>query len=130
MSTNYADTIDKAYQMFEYGEDIGYIYADFTCPTELIGNAGDNVCTILDKIKNMLGNYEYFYDTEGNFHWQEIKNYLNTTKATVDLETMDKNDYLIDASKGKVAYEFNNSNLITSFSNSPQFNKIKNDFVI
>ena len=107
MSTNYADTIDKAYQMFEYGEDIGYIYADFTCPTELIGNAGDNVCTILDKIKNMLGNYEYFYDTEGNFHWQEIKNYLNTTKATVDLETMDKNDYLIDASKGKIAYEFN-----------------------
>ena len=130
MSTNYADTIDKAYQMFEYGEDIGYVYADFTCPTELIGNAGDNVCTILDKIKNMLGNYEYFYDTEGNFHWQEIKNYLNTTKATVDLETMDKNDYLIDASKGKIAYEFNNSNLITSFSNSPQFNKIKNDFVI
>lgn len=130
MSTNYADTIDKTYQMFEYGEDIGYIYADFTCPTELIGNAGDNVCTILDKIKNMLGNYEYFYDTEGNFHWQEIKNYLNTTKATVDLETMDKNDYLIDASKGKIAYEFNNSNLITSFSNSPQFNKIKNDFVI
>ena len=130
MSTNYADTAGHTYQTFEYGEDIGYVFADFTCPTELIGNAGDNVCTILDKIKNMLGNYEYFYDTEGNFHWQEIKNYLNTTKATVDLETMDKNDYLIDASKGKIAYEFNNSNLITSFSNSPQFNKIKNDFVI
>lgn len=130
MSTNYADTIDKTYQMFEYGEDIGYVYADFTCPSELIGNAGDSVCTILDKIKNMLGNYEYFYDTEGNFHWQEIKNYLNTTKATVDLETMDKNDYLIDASKGKTVYEFNNSNLVTSFSNSPQFNKIKNDFVV
>lgn len=130
MSTNYADTVGYTYQMFEYGEDIGYVFADFTCPSELIGNAGDSVCTILDKIKNMLGNYEYFYDTEGNFHWQEIKNYLNTTKATVDLETMDKNDYLIDASKGKIAYEFNNSNLITSFSNSPQFNKIKNDFVV
>ena len=130
MSTNYADTVGHTYQTFEYGEDIGYVFADFICPSELIGNAGENVCTILDKIKNMLGNYEYFYDTEGNFHWQEIKNYLNTTKATVDLETMDKNDYLIDASKGKIAYEFNNSNLITSFSNSPQFNKIKNDFVI
>jgi hypothetical protein len=43
---------------------------------------------------------------------------------------MNKNDYLIDASKGKTVYEFNNSNLITSFSNSPQFNKIKNDFVV
>lgn len=130
MSTNYADAAGHTYQMFEYGEDVGYIFTDFTCPSELIGNAGDNVCVILDKIKNMLGNYEYFYDTEGNFHWQEIKNYLNTTKATLDLETMNKNDYLIDASKGKTVYEFNNSNLVTSFSNSPQFNKIKNDFVV
>ena len=130
MTTNYAETVGHIYQMFEYGEDIGYEYTDFTCPSELIGNAGDNVCIILDKIKNMLGNYEYFYDIEGNFHWQEIKNYLNTTKATVDLETMNKNDYLIDATKGKTLYEFNNSNLITSFSNSPQFNKIKNDFVV
>ena len=130
MSTNYADAAGHTYQMFEYGEDIGYMFTDFTCPSELIGNAGDNVCVILDKIKNMLGNYEYFYDTEGNFHWQEIKNYLNTTKATLDLEAMNKNDYLIDASKGKTVYEFNNSNLVTSFSNSPQFNKIKNDFVV
>lgn len=130
MSTNYADAAGHTYQMFEYGEDVGYMFTDFTCPSELIGNAGDNVCVILDKIKNMLGNYEYFYDTEGNFHWQEIKNYLNTTKATLDLETMSKNDYLIDASKGKTVYEFNNSNLVTSFSNSPQFNKIKNDFIV
>lgn len=130
MSTNYADVVGHTYQMFEYGEDVGYMFTDFTCPSELIGNAGDNVCVILDKIKNMLGNYEYFYDTEGNFHWQEIKNYLNTTKTTLDLETMNKNDYLIDASKGKTVYEFNNSNLVTSFSNSPQFNKIKNDFVV
>jgi len=130
MSTNYADTIGHVYQTFEYGEDIGYVFTDFTCPSELIGNAGDSVCVILDKIKSMLGNYEYFYDTEGIFHWQEIKNYLNTTKATLDLETMNKNNYLIDASKGKTVYEFNNSNLVTSFSNTPQFNKIKNDFVV
>lgn len=130
MSTNYNDTIGYTYKMFEYGEDIGYIFTDFTCPTELIGNTGDSVCTILDKIKNMLGNYEYFYDIEGNFHWQEIKNYLTTTKATLDLETMNKNDYLIDISNGKSVYNFNNSNLTMSFSNNPQFNKIKNDFVV
>ena len=130
MSTNYEDTVGYSYQMFEYGEDIGYVYSDFTCPSELIANAGDTVCTILDKIKDMLGNYEYFYDTDGNFHWQEIKNYLNTTKATIDLETMTKEKYLIDASNGKTVYNFNNSNLITSFSNNPQYNKIKNDFVV
>ena len=130
MSTNYADTVGYTYQMFEYGEDVGYMYTDFTCPTELIANPGENVCVVLDKIKNMLGNYEYFYDTQGNFHFEEIKNYLNTTQATIDLETMNKNDYLISTSKGKTVYEFNNSNLVTSFSNSPQFNKIKNDFVV
>lgn len=130
MTTNYDEAREKAYQVFEYGEDIGYIYSDFYCPSELIANAGDSVCTILDKIKNMLGNYEYFYDIDGNFIWQEIKNYLNTTKATIDLEAMNKNDYLIDASKGKIVYNFDNSNIITSFSNTPQFSKIKNDFVV
>jgi hypothetical protein len=32
--------------------------------------------------------------------------------------------------KGKTVYSFDNSNLITSYSNSPQFNMIKNDFVV
>ena len=130
MTTNYADTIGKDYRTFDYGEDIGYIYTDFICPSELIANPGETVDSILNKIKNMLGNYEYFYDVDGNFHWQEIKNYLNTTQATIDLENMSNNNYLIDASRGKTVYDFNNSNLVTSFSNSPQFNKIKNDFVI
>ena len=132
MTTDYESARQEGFieKTFAYGEDVGYIYSDFYCPSDLIANAGDNVCTILDKIKNMLGNYEYFYDVDGNFHWQEIKNYLNTTKATVDLENMNKDDYLIDASNGKTAYEFNNSNIITSFSNTPQFSKIKNDFVV
>jgi hypothetical protein len=33
-------------------------------------------------------------------------------------------------SKGKKAFDFKDSRLITSYSNSPQFNKIKNDFVV
>lgn len=132
MTTNYEQGQQEGFidATYTYGDDVGYIYSDFYCPSDLIANAGESVCTVLDKIKNMLGNYEYFYDVDGNFHWQEIKNYLNTTKATVDLETMNKDDYLIDASNGKTAYEFNNSNIITSFSNTPQFSKIKNDFVV
>jgi hypothetical protein len=30
---------------------------DFVYPEELVGNAGETVVTILDKIKNLLGNY-------------------------------------------------------------------------
>lgn len=128
--TNYDDAKGKDPQTYEYGRDIGYIYTDFYYPGELIGNAGDNVCTILDKIKSLLGNYEYFYDLDGNFIFQEIKNYLNVSKTTVDLNTLNNTDYLIDTSKGKTVYQFDNSNLIVSYSNNPQYNKIKNDFVV
>ena len=130
MTTNYAETIGHTYQTFEYGMDIGYIYSDFVCPSELIGNAGDTVCSILDKIKSMLGNYEYFYDVNGIFHWQEIKNYLNTTQATIDLRNMNKDNYLINLYDGKSVYNFNESDLVISYSNSPQYNKIKNDFIV
>ena len=63
-------------QTYGYGDDVGFIYVDFTYPGELVAKPGDNVVGILDKIKNTLGNYEYFYDIEGNFHFREIKNYL------------------------------------------------------
>lgn len=130
MTTNYSEASGLAYQMYSYGEDIGYIYSDFYYPSELIANAGDNVCTILDKIKSTLGNFEYFYDIDGNFRFQEKKNFLNTTQATVELENLTKDDYILDMSKGKSLYKFDNSNLIISFSNTPQFNMIKNDFVV
>ena len=130
MTTNYSEAYGNAYQSFEYGEDIGFIYTDFIYPNELIGDAGSTVCTILDKIKSLLGNYEYFYDIDGNFHFQEIKNYLNTSHATVELEKLTKDDYIVDMSKGKTVYTFDNSNLITSYSNNPQYNMIKNDFVV
>ena len=83
-TTNYEEA-GKAYKMYEYGDDVGFIFTDFTYPNELIENAGSSVVTV-DKIKGVLPNYEYFYDIYGNFIWQEIKNYLNTTQATVDLE--------------------------------------------
>lgn len=127
-TTRPADNVYK--KMFSYGDDVGFIYTDFIYPQELIGDAGSTVVTILDKIKNFLGNYEYFYDIDGNFVWQEIKNYLNTSKATVDLNKLNKDDYLIDMAKGKAEYIFDDSNLITSYSNNPQFQMIKNDFVV
>lgn len=130
LTTNYAETQGKAYQMYEYGDDVGFIFTDFTYPNELVENAGSSVVTLLDKIKGTLGNYEYFYDVHGNFIWQEVKNYLNTTQATVDLEALDNNDYIVDQSKGKMAYDFTNSKLVNSYSNTPQFSKIKNDFVV
>lgn len=115
---------------YEHGEDVGYIYTDFYYPSDLIANAGDTVVTILDKIKNVLGNFEYFYDVDGNFIFREKKNYLNTTQATTDLAKIQKEAYLVDMTKGKSVYSFDNSNLVTSYSNSPQYSMIKNDYVV
>jgi hypothetical protein len=42
---------------YAYGEDVGYIFTDFIFPGELIGNAGETVTGVLDRIKNVLGNY-------------------------------------------------------------------------
>lgn len=130
LTTNYGETSGKTYTMYSYGEDIGYVYTDFYYPSELIGNPGDNVCTILDKIKNTLGNFEYFYDIDGNFRFQEKKNFLNTTQATIELDNLTKDDYILDMGKGKTVYNFTDSSIFTSFSNSPQFNMIKNDFIV
>lgn len=131
MTTDYNAAVEHDnYRMFSYGEDVGFIYSDFTYPTELIGNAGDSVDTILSKIKNTLGNYEYFYDVDGNFRFQEIKNYLNTTQAKSAIDQINKDDYIIDISQGKAAYNFEGSDLLSNFSNSPQYLKVKNDFIV
>lgn len=124
-----AGMIDS-YTEYKSGQDVGYVYTDFIYPGELIGDAGNSVCDILDKIKSALGNYEYFYDLDGNFIFQEIKNYLNTSKSTTDLNDMEQNDYLIDITKGKSVYTFDDSFLISSYSNAPQYSMIKNDYIV
>lgn len=112
------------------GTDAGYIYDDFYYTSELIASPGENVCTVLDKIKEYLGNYEYFYDEFGVFHFREIKNYLNTTQTTILLDDMDKNDYLVDITTGKSVYTFSDDQNLISINVTPQYENIKNDYVI
>ena len=131
-STNYSEAQKGSgtIQEFEYGQDVGYILTDFVYPGELVSNAGDTIVTILDKIKNMLGNYEYFYDVDGNFRFQQIKNYLNTSYSTFKINEIQASNYLVDYSGGKSVYTFTDADVITAFSNSPQYQQIKNDFII
>ena len=134
---------DFAGSPYEYGDDVGYIYTDFSYPGDLIADAGNSVVDILQKIKEILGNYEYFYDINGNFIFQQIKNYLNNSQSKYILESLKNpnfdffkdffinNDaYVIDLSNGKSIFQFNDGNLITSYSNNPLYSMIKNDFII
>jgi hypothetical protein len=50
-----------------YGQTAGYRKTDLTYPGDLIGNVGESVVSVLDKIKNMLVEFEYFYDIDGRF---------------------------------------------------------------
>jgi len=54
------------------GENIGYLETDLTYPGELIMNAGSTVTQVLDEIAKTLGNFEYFYDVDGIFHFRKI----------------------------------------------------------
>ena len=149
---------DNQQKEFNYNEDVGYVYTPFTYADlgggngQLISNIGDNVCTILDKIKNNLGNFEYFYDVNGNFVFQEIKNYLNNSydpkedaaqrldnndRSVIDVTgqglcILDEVNYPVDFYHNtKSIYTFEEgSGLITSYSNSPNYNNLKNDFHI
>lgn len=113
-------------QGYNYGENVGYQLVDFVYPQELIMNPGDTVTAALDKIKELLGNYEYYFDLNGNFVFQQIRNYLNTTQTSLLLNelTIDSNYY-----KSKSVYTFTDD-IITNISHTPNLQDIKNDFVI
>lgn len=133
--TWYEGLLDKPSDMtgvkqYNTNEDVGYTYADFVYDTELTANLGESVVTVLDKIKQYLGNYEYFYDEFGVFHFREIKNYLNTTQAKILLDDMDAKDYLAETTTGKTVYSFSDKTNIISITQNPQYANIKNDYVV
>lgn len=121
---------DGAYLQIDNGDDAGYVYDDFVYDTELTMSAGDTVVSALDKIKSYLGNYEYYYDVFGLFHFREIKNYLNTTQGKVLVEDMTANDYMVETAIPKEVYTFSDSSNILSINVNPQYENIKNDYIV
>ena len=134
---------DGTWIAYGFNEDCGYIYTDFTYPGKLVSSIGDNICSVLDKIKQTLGNFEYYYDIDGKFIFREVKNYLNTQYSpvqTLDREyTLTKNGYILNeenyfvdfSNKSQSIYTFDEgSALISAYSNAPKYSNIKNDFHI
>ena len=122
--------IKKPIAEFTKGDDIGYIMDDFVVSNELTAAPGESVTSILDKIKNILGNYEYFYDIFGTFHFREIKNYYVTTQARTLLDEMAENDYLVEVNNERSIFTFDDINLLTSINVTPQYENIKNDYIV
>ena len=113
--------------MFSYGQDAGYKYTNFTYPGELVLNAGDTVVTLLDKIVSTLGNYEYFYNIDGKFVFQEIKNYLNTGSPLLELSP---EDYVRSYNNAKFLYSLTDLDTTTAITRNPKYDNVKNDFYV
>ena len=123
-----ADT-NHIYDLKITNDLIGYKKVDLIYPGELISNVGETVTSILDKICNIFGNYEYFYDVNGRFIFQEKQNYLNTS-YTPYISDLSEINYKTNNGTGYIAYSFKSNQIISSFTNSPKWENIKNDFVV
>jgi hypothetical protein len=125
-SVNFVASSDFPYS-YSYGEDVGYEETEFTYPGDLILDAGDTVTDLLDKIVETLGNYEYFYNLEGKFVFQEIKNYLNSGSP---LDELVEEDYVKSYNNAKFLYSLTDLDTTTAITRSPNYSEIKNDFYV
>lgn len=113
--------------MVTYNQDAGYKETDFTYPGELVLNAGETVVALLDKIKNVLGNFEYFYDVSGHFIFQQVKNYLNTATPLLELS---EEDYTKSYNNAKFLYSLTDLDTTTAITRNPKYDNVKNDFYV
>lgn len=116
------------YYVYSYGQDIGYQDTDFSFPGKLEFSAGSTVTQVLDKIIQILGNYEYFYDVDGRFIFQEKKNYLNNSYTPI--MGLGAQQYVKQFSNSKFMYAFDNMSQVISINNNPNYENIKNDFIV
>lgn len=123
-------------EVYYQGDPIGYIETDLTFPGELIVNAGTPITGVLDTIQKTLGNFEYFYDVDGNFHFQRIKDFQATGDVPLNWQISDADDkalwqsYLPRYNNTTRIDEFIDTSLVTQISYSPKYDNIKNDFVV
>lgn len=127
----YQDGEDYYIAKIEYGHSAGYRFTDLTYAGELIGGVGDSITDILDKIRDMLVEYEYFYNLEGQFVFQKKQSYISTPWTPIQND-INGNPAVIESysTSPDSIYTFSGGELITSFNNSPDLGNVKNDFSI
>ena len=89
---------------------------------ELMMNPGDAITTALDAIIRVLGNFEYFYDTEGHFVFQQKKIGFQTLWGKNEIKPLNSIE--------NYAYIFSEGTIMTGFTSAPDIANIKNDYSI
>ncbi|MCD3194820.1 DUF5048 domain-containing protein [Clostridium botulinum C] len=81
---------------------------DLLVPYTIEKSASNTVAEMLVDLRNLYMYYEFYYDEDGRFHFEKIKNR--------------KNDIIM--------HNFNENNINLSFSNEPKWDNVKNDIMI
>lgn len=114
----------------EFGQTAGYRQTDLTYAGDLIANIGDSITSVLDKIKNMLSDFEYFYNLDGQFVFQRKQSFINTLWSPI-VDNEDQELYVESlATAGAHSYVFSGAQLITSFNNNPNLLNMRNDYSV
>lgn len=113
-----------------YSDTVGYELTELIYNDDLIITAGGTITQMLDKICSMLGEFEYFYNVDGQFIFQRKHIYHNISWSN-QIGNQDQKyfDSLMRNSQSEI-YEFNQGALIESFQNKPKVEAIRNDFSI
>lgn len=108
----------------------GYRICDIIYPYDLVMAPGDSVTSMLDKLVEMLGNFEYFYDVEGRFIFQKKRTYLDVSYNNIINEHNISDQVFAENAKytSKYSYNFEGNALISSVQNSPNYSNLKNDY--
>lgn len=110
-----------------YGETCGYRLTDLTFAGDLVANAGETLTSILDKIKNMLVNFEYFYNVEGQFVFQKKPSVISVMQ---NLDPTKENKISANLIFNDNIYTFNGGEGISTINNNPNILNLKNDYTI
>lgn len=124
------DTITYTVIKTELGQTVGYRETELTYAGELVANIGETITSVLDKVKNMLVNFEYFYDLDGRFIFQKKKTYEDENLSLEIVTEEDGTYYESNKVLTELFYNFEGNELITAFNNSPSLADIKNDYSI
>ena len=112
----------------EKGQVAGYRITDLVYPGKLEMKAGETITAALDKIKNILGEFEYFYDIKGKFIFQKKKTYVDTSWNNIKYDSEGELYVEDSAYSSSNVFTFEDSNIVTAFQNTPNLLNLKNDY--
>lgn len=109
----------------ETNDEAGYRLCKLVYAGDLIANINETITSVLDKICQMLGEYEYFYNVDGQFVFQKKPAYAPIYQSSL------KSQYIRPtAFQDYISYFFNGLEEITQISNNPTLKSLRNDYTI